>query len=473
MSIPTRRGLALGLLAPLVALLAVGCADQAPPLEPEAAHPLAAAGGPHVVYVAPPEGNPAADRASILAAVEAVRPGGTVQFAPGTYVIGLVSPLFDYLPVTVPRITLLGHPEGTTLRGCDPEDMVAGNCVGLQLNGGHQTLRNFTFESFGQALILGGAVPVEPVGTVGGYRVENNTFRNSRFGVRSFGQWTQPALVRNNIIVNVAIGVQVWGRTVHVTDNHISAPDWSQIPLWFEAYDAISIYSWDFFQTGPCDHNVAAGNWVEDHGWGVAIYVLDPAGCRHNVIRDNTMVNATEVAPFPAGPIWLDNVLEEPELLAHTLVQGNRILGAQGAGVFGYYAVQTRVVNNTIRDIVPSQFTPIWFGEANGSGVWISPESRENRILNNAFTAVEAEEVVLEGDYNHVATTSASDVVRDLGVGNRITGPGSVVTTAAPAGTRAGAASAAAERVGAPGMLRERFGARGRMLEEGMRVEPH
>jgi hypothetical protein len=36
------------------------------------------------VYVAPPTGEPAADRVSILAALGAVRPGGTVQFAPGT-----------------------------------------------------------------------------------------------------------------------------------------------------------------------------------------------------------------------------------------------------------------------------------------------------------------------------------------------------------------------------------------------------
>jgi hypothetical protein len=337
--------------------------------------------------------------------------------------------------------------------------------VGLQLNGGHQTLRNFTFESFGQALILGGAVPVEPVGTVGGYRIENNTFRSSTWGVRSFGQWMQPALVRNNTFVNLFRPVEVYGRTVHVVDNDISAPNWEQIPRFFVAWDAISFSTWNFFQSGPCDHNVAAGNRVEGHAMGVFVWVASTEGCRHNVIRDNTFVNSQELLAFgiPSGPVWLENEFEAPELLAHTLVQGNQILGAEGVGIFVYRTVQNRLVNNTIRDIVPAQSNPEWFGEGNGSGVWMSPESRDNQILNNRFSNVEAEEVILEGDYSHVATTSRSDVVRDLGVGNRITGPGSVVTSAAPAGARAGA----------PGMLRERFGARGRMLEEGMRVEPH
>jgi hypothetical protein len=63
--------------------------------------------------------------------------------------------------------------------------------------------------------------------------------------------------------------------------------------------------------------------------------------------------------------------------------------------------------------------------------------------------------VVLEGDYDHVATTRASDVVRDLGTGNRVTGPGSVVTTASPAGTYAGASAAAAKRAEAARVLGE------------------
>jgi hypothetical protein len=72
-----------------------------------------------------------------------------------------------------------------------------------------------------------------------------------------------------------------------------------------------------------------------------------------------------------------------------------------------------------------------------------------------------------------VATRSASDVVRDLGIGNRVTGPGSVVTTAAPAISSAGATPAATERAGAARMLGERLGAQARGMEEARREAAH
>ncbi|CAN5678507.1 hypothetical protein BH23GEM7_BH23GEM7_30560 [soil metagenome] len=72
-----------------------------------------------VVHVAPPTGEAETDRASILAALERVQQGGTVQFAPGTYLIG------EIIRVPTPRLTLLGHPDGTTLRGCEPDEYAA------------------------------------------------------------------------------------------------------------------------------------------------------------------------------------------------------------------------------------------------------------------------------------------------------------------------------------------------------------
>ena len=68
------------------------------------------------VQVPPPIGESAADRASILSALRSVRPGGTVQFAPGLYLMG------ELVRVPTPGITLLGHPEGTVLRGCGPTE---------------------------------------------------------------------------------------------------------------------------------------------------------------------------------------------------------------------------------------------------------------------------------------------------------------------------------------------------------------
>jgi hypothetical protein len=338
--------------------------------------------------------------------------------------------------------------------------------VGLQLVGGRQTVRNLTFEYFNQPLIVGFNLFIEqPEHQIGGYRIENNTFRSAMWGVRMFGQWTQPAVVRNNNFVNMFLGVQVFGRTAHVTDNDFSAPDWSQIPTWFEPWGAILFFAWDALQTGSCAGNLAAGNRIEDHAGGIGIEVSSEEGCNHNVIRDNTIVNTVETEGFPAFPMWVENYMGDPALLAHTLIQGNRILGSQGMGMFLYFNSQTRVVNNTIEDITLSTFAPWYLAANNGTGVVVL-DSRENQILNNSFGAVEAYSVSLTADHNHVATRSASDVVRDLGVGNRVTGPGSVVTTAVPAGTGGGAAPAAVQDAGAGWRFPEGSGLRGRIRED-------
>jgi hypothetical protein len=127
----------------------------APVARPTASAPGAAASRPDVVYVAPPTGERAIDRASILAALEQVRPGGTARFAAGAYVIG-----GHLISVTVPRVTLLGHSEGTALRGCDPSEFgdqqyIRDNCNGLELAGAGQSVRNLTFEYTFWALHLG------------------------------------------------------------------------------------------------------------------------------------------------------------------------------------------------------------------------------------------------------------------------------------------------------------------------------
>jgi parallel beta-helix repeat protein len=463
---------ALPLALALPALLWAGCADQAPPLDPESAHPLTAAGGPHVVQVAPPTGELADDRASILAALEQVRPGGTVQFAAGTYVIGDPDPnSLAYIEVTVSRITLRGHPGGTTLRGCDPDEVeiVWGACFGLELSGGHQTVRELGFQDFSQALALGKDLYLGPADNrTGGYRVENNSFRNTTYALSSFGRWLEPAVVRNNGFVNVGIGIEVYGRTVHALDNDVFTPEPGQVPdigealagIWFVANE-------EELSTGPCDHNIAARNRIEGYNYGVLVGVITPgAGCRHNVIRANTIVDSRGEAP--AWPLGLYIFLGEGPL-EHNVVEGNHIHGSEGQGIVVYFSGPNRIVNNTVTDITMTAAPPPGWGEADGVGVWIAG-SHATQLLNNRFTDVEGNEVVLQGNYNHVATRSASDVVRDLGVGNRVTGPGSVVTTAAPAGARA---AAAIERAGAARMLGERVGVRGLLLgREAAQVAP-
>jgi parallel beta-helix repeat protein len=242
--------------------------------------------------------------------------------------------------------------------------------------------------------------------------------------------------------------------------------DWPFTGIWFL----------DFYGS-PCEHNLIARNRIEGYENGVLIEAYrSELGCRHNTVRDNTIANSRELVPLrPAWAIGLGNFSEflgayVEGLMEHNLVQGNRVLGSEGQGLVLYASNRNRIVNNTITDVTMTDpFPPVW-GEGNGTGVWVSPQSRENQILNNTFAAIESHEVVLEGDYNHAATRSASDVVRDLGVGNRVTGPGSVITTAAPAGA---SVATAAEHAGAARVLGERLGVRGRLLgREAARVAP-
>lgn len=193
------------------------------------------AGGVGTVRVAPPTGVRDADRSSVLAAIEVVQPGGTILFAPGTYLIG-----GEIIRVTVPRITLLGHPEGTTLRGCDPgefpwEDFTefGNNCNAIELAAGQQTVRNLTFEHAFWALHVGccwsdrrGMRAGE-----GGHLIEGNTFRSSSNAVRVHGFWTEPTVIRNNRLLNNWHSVAIYGNTVHLLDDDISVPEPEEVQL--------------------------------------------------------------------------------------------------------------------------------------------------------------------------------------------------------------------------------------------------
>jgi parallel beta-helix repeat protein len=431
MSTPTRPKRGLACLAAL-ALLATACGDQAPPLDPAGTYPLTSADNQQAVQVAPPAGIYEQDRASIVAALARVRPGGTVHFAHGTYLIGNDLPdSFDWIRVAVPGITLQGHPDGTTLKGCEPvQGMVTwGGCMGIQLIGGHQTVRGFTFEHFNQGLVPGFFLFREPAQHgIGGYVIENNTFRSSIWGVRLFGQWEEPAVVRNNTFVNVGLAVQMWGRTVHVTDNEMSAPDWTQIPNWFYAGDGVGFYAADRLESGPCDDNVAERNRIEQHWGGVTLYAEgSTSACRHNVIRDNTFLETREIEPFPGGAIWFENVTPSSDRISHNRIEGNVIRGSQGVGMFVYRSTDNRFGGNTVEAVTQSQFVPTWLGEGNGSGIWISPASSGNEIHGTLFDDVRMYDVVFEGHMNTFATVRESDILYDLGTGNILTGPGNRV----------------------------------------------
>jgi parallel beta-helix repeat protein len=453
----TRR-LRRALVAVLVAIgLAAGCthAAERPPAPP----PVAAAIGADVVHVAPPTGVREADRASILAALEQARPGGTIQFAPGTYLVG------EIVPIPVSRITLVGHAEGSTLRGCDPEEWASvqnsrASCNTLELLGSHQTVRDLTFEHMSLGLALGpGTRRLAGLATgdeealtnsiAGGHLIEGNTFRDSSNGIRGEGRWSEPIVIRGNRFINTYHAVSLAGSHVHLLDNDISVPQPARVPPTGHPGLAVAFAGMNAnFPGGPfdCEHNVIAGNRIEGHPQG-SLYLYALGGrCRHNVIRNNTIIvpatarfseDPSEEVGVPlllyAAPVGHRSVPgpEDRGSIEETVIKRNRVVGAEGLGIAIYGASRNRIVDNTITGITRQERnlleiegipTEQWRA-ASGSGIWISPGSDENEIIGNTFEDIASHGVVLEGDHNRVESRSASDVVRDLGTGNRVTAP--------------------------------------------------
>lgn len=58
------------------------------------------------ILVAPPTGMVDHDRSNVQAAFDSVKPGDTILFSPGKYMLGAGAKL------TVPDVTVLGHPDG-------------------------------------------------------------------------------------------------------------------------------------------------------------------------------------------------------------------------------------------------------------------------------------------------------------------------------------------------------------------------
>jgi parallel beta-helix repeat protein len=402
-------------LAGLLALGAAACSDHPQPLAPDGAQPLAAGGGANVVQVAPPTGNHTTDRANIMAAFAQVQPGGTVQFQHGTYLIGSQVPFsWDDIVVSVPRITLRGHPGGTTLQGCTAVETPWpwGACTGLVLNGGHQTVRNLTFANMEYAIVLG-------IGNtqVGGYLVESNTFRDTYDGVVGVGDWPQPAVIRNNRFINLGFAIFTFGRTYHVFDNDMSAPQPELIPFGTAVTGLRAVASPDW--SGPCDHNVIARNRIDGYNYGIEV-LTGAYSCSHNVIRDNT-IRATGVFPWTYGSgVELGDYSDEGNFLQHNLIQGNQVLGAKGMGIL-VQASRNRVVNNTISDVALFED----FGLAEGILVF----GHDNQIVANTFANIPNFTTMLWSNHNHVGTISPSERVWiwEQTVGNRVTGPGTVV----------------------------------------------
>ncbi|HSM06534.1 MAG TPA: right-handed parallel beta-helix repeat-containing protein [Longimicrobiales bacterium] len=434
---------------------------------------IPAAEAPELVRVAPPTGTER-DRDAILDALDSVPPGGTVQFEEGLYLVG------EIVVVETPGITLQGHPDGTTLRGCelerfarmeeemgrvmetvqaalasgsvpDPDDLEAAEAIvrgcGLfELHGGGIAVRGFTVDQSRSGICLntcsGADAPVEPGWEHGGYLVERNVFRESANGVRGRLLSDDRSIIRTNTFINTYHAVSMGGRNVHVVDNEITAPEPARVPESGLVSFAIAF--------GGEDHLIA-GNRIGGHPEGILMATLPGEVARGNTIRDNRITVARVAVPsegaallpmsnaedstFAGVPIAFAYVAirlpgsdpdEElqPGHFVENSIEDNEIHGAEGVGIHIENGVGNRIRGNTIRGVVarvpyPGNTlgsSPAW-PRANGAGIWLSPGSTGNEVTDNVFVDVRGPVVAIEGDGNRV-TVEADARVLDLGEGN-------------------------------------------------------
>lgn len=435
------------------------------PLAPAQDAPGAASVSLDTVHVAAPTGVIEADRTNTQAAFDAVRPGGTVLFGAGTYLLGSGASL------TVPNVTVLGHREGTVLRGCDPEvfdemedpEMAATKCTGLYVQTEGQTIQGLTFEYVWHGIVIGAYPTTEeefraimeseklpsPL-LAGGQRIEGNTFRASPNGLRVTGTEGAVSVVRDNDFIDVYHAIGFDGAPLHFINNRITVDEPRRIPNSHHQGSAVGILA---SPTHGCSGHIVAENTIDGYHDGISIVVFRGEVCRDVEILDNTIAVRRVAAPRtwrgvdPTGadttivgvPISLHNFTQfipmpgasEDDLegvLEDILILGNRIAGAEGIGIKVSHASQIRIVGNTITGIqrrVPFPgntwgFPPMW-ATANGSAIWISPGSEGNEIAENVFEDIEGDAVVLEGDQNQVVVLDSNDTVRDLGSGNVVT----------------------------------------------------
>lgn len=411
------------------------------------------------IHVAPPTGEKETDRASVQTAFDAVQSGGTVLFSPGTYVLGAG------VKLTVPDVTVLGHPEGTVLRGCDPETFAVDGfdrsqivtavfgCNGFYIQTERQTIRSLTFEYIWHGIVVGPyqttmEEPSPASYPAGGQRIEENTFRAAANGLRVLGTGEELSIIRDNDFVDVFHAIGIYGAPLHFLENRISVEEPGRIPISRHPGSAIVVSAWET----DCSGHIVAGNRLE--GYPGAIYILANRGltCRAVEIRDNTIevhrvkvpeawIGATPTAEdstMVGVPITLNSINEPvpwmPDaqtegVIENIVIEGNRLIGAEGLGIL-VHGSRNRISGNTITAIqrrrpfpgntwMPGGDPTTW-EVANGSAIWVAPGSDGNQILGNTFNGIAAFAVFIGGNDNEVELWSVDDTVRDMGSRNRV-----------------------------------------------------
>ena len=326
----------------------------------------------------------------------------------------------------------------------------------FKLTGGHDTVRNLTFEYMRLGLVLGDDFQRGRLSDAGGYVIEGNTFRSTFNSIRAGLSSPEPTVIRNNTFVDTFHAVAAGGSNLRILDNTILAPVPGSVPGHQYVSEAIAIVAiasggkdGSDSSNGRCAHNVIAGNVIDDYPDGIELGAFPGAACRGNVIRGNTisvhravlLPSSVDFGLFPLPDKTHHSFVGVPiRVVAHganghygsvtdNRIEGNRVLGAEGYAIAIVHSSNNRVAGNTIAGVVMRNPFPGNTGgspssNANGAGVWVSRGSEGNVVSGNTFEDIAAYPIVLEGDRNIVRTLRTKDAVRDLGAGNRVIPPG-------------------------------------------------
>lgn len=399
------------------------------------------------VRVDVPTGQVETDRENIQAALDRVQPGGTVQFAAGTYRLG------EGVRLVVPDVTLQGHTDGTVLRGCDPELMefeappnelnpgaIIQNCGGLYVLADRQTIRDLTIE-YALHGIWVGTPPWFPPGdddtpntSQGGHTIEHNIFRYMDTGVRVVGPAEQATVIRENEAINTYHAFQANGAAVHFLNNRISVPQPDDVPTTHHPESGIIITRWEN-DGHTCEGSRVEGNVIEGTVNGIQILANPGQTCSGHEIRDNE-IRLGEVLLADDYPDYLRDFFFGPDAIGtavtgtairlhgvssssedltdgrviEVLIENNRVHGGSGLGIELLHGSNNRLIGNEISGIRKRDPFPglTWFDDAtawedaNGTGIWISAGSENNHLEANRFDNIEVSTVVDDGDGNEV-----------------------------------------------------------------------
>ena len=332
-----------------------------------------------VVSVAPPTGVAALDVASIEAAVAASTPGAVIQFAAGTYAIEATTQIV----VSVPGVTLQGdYDNGTTIEGVSqPTDPFQGHFL---LNGGHQAVRDLSFDGFGTALSIG-----EPGTPIGGYRVENCTFLQGFVGIEFVGFSDDATRIEDNEFINLTIPFVVVGKTVDFFDNTLATPDPAST-LFGKTFVAGFVFPAFFSGINICENNIFEGNTVSGLADGIFLFGDFPGEvCRNNVIRDNTFINQGVFDEFDDGTM-VGLIGSDVGSVEGNLIEDNVLKGSEGIGIVVVAASGNYIVNNEFEDLPGEKqtFSTINGSALPGTGVFLDELSNSNSVNDNEFENV-------------------------------------------------------------------------------------